>query len=178
MRRWILPLIIVYVLAEVSSQVFKQNFWLCLAAVLVVGYFAVNLIGGALEEMKGNSTSSGASVLQWPALGRFEFPVVGESNYQSAIQSIAEASASEQCIAVIVPEDNNKFDQLAVRIDIQNKTVGYMSKDDARSFRKLLSSKKISGKVTSCDAAIIGGFVLRDGSKASYGVTLDIKPFD
>jgi hypothetical protein len=178
MRRWILPLIVIYFLAEVSSQIFKQNFWLCFAAVLVVGYFAVNLIGGALEEIKGDSTSSGASVLQWPALGRFEFPVVGESNYQSAIQSIAETNASEQCLALIVPEDNNKFDQLAVRIDIQNKTVGYMSKDDARSFRKLLSKKKISGKVTSCDATITGGFVLKDESKASYGVTLDIKPFD
>jgi hypothetical protein len=178
MRKWILPLLIVYFLAEVSSQVFKQNFWLCFAAVLVVGYFAVNILGGALEGLKGDAASSGESVHRWPSLGRFEFEVVGESNYQNAIHSIAETNASAQCLAMIVPEDDNKFDQLAVRIDIQNKTVGYMSRDDARSFRKLLSKKKISGKVTSCDAAIIGGFVLRDGSKASYGVTLDIKPFD
>jgi hypothetical protein len=176
MRRWILPLLIVYFLAEISSKIFKQNFWACFFAVSVIGYFAVNILGGALEGLKGDAASSAESVYRWPSLGRFEFEVVGESNYQSAIKSIAASSA--QCLASIVPEDNNKFDQLAVRIDIQNKTVGYMSKDGARSFRKLLSSKKISGKVTSCDAAIIGGFVLRDGSKASYGVTLDIKPFD
>jgi hypothetical protein len=143
--------------------------------VLVIGYFAVNILGGAIEGLKGGAASSGESVFQWPSLGRFEFEVVGESNYQSAIKSIADSS--EQCIASIIPEDSNKFDQMAVRIDIQNKTVGYMSKDDARSFRKLLSKNKIGGKVTSCNATITGGFVLRDGSKAHYGVCLDIKPF-
>lgn len=175
MRRWILPLLIVYFLAEVSSQLFKQNFWACFAAVLVIGYFAVNILGGALEELKGNTASSGESVYQWPSLGRFEFEVVGESNYQKAIQSIADSGA--QCLASIIPEDDNKFDQMAVRIDIQNKTVGYMAKDDARSFRKLLKKNKISGEVTSCDATITGGFVLRDGTKALYGVCLDIEPF-
>jgi hypothetical protein len=176
MRRWILPLFIVYFLAEVSSQIFKQNFWACFAAVSVVGYFVVNILGGALEGLKGGAASSAESVLQWPSLGRFEFEVVGESNYQSAIKSIA--ASSTQCVASIVPEDDNKFDQLAVRIDIQSKTVGYMSKDDARSFRKLLSKNKIGGKVTSCDATITGGFVLRDGSQANYGVCLDIQPFE
>jgi hypothetical protein len=118
----------------------------------------------------------------WPSLGDFEFEVVGESNYQNAIRSAAgdhgNESPSGQYTAKLVPENDNQFDKLAVRIDINNMTVGYMSKEDARSFRRRLSAKKLGGKITTCDAEITGGYLMKDGNKANYGVCLDIKPFE
>ena len=182
MKRWAIIFFIVYVLAEISSQIFKQNFWLCFAFILVVGYFAVNIIGGAQEELKTKTISSNDAVMHWPSLGNFEFEVVGESNYQNEIRSIVgdhgDESPPGQYIAKLIPENDNKFDNLAVRVDINEMTVGYLSKEDARSFRRRLSAKKHSGKVTTCDAGVTGGFLMKDGNRANYGVSLDLKPFE
>jgi len=116
MRRWILPLIIVYFLAEISSQILKQNFWLCFAFILVIGYFAINLIGGAQEELKTKTISSGEAAMHWPSIGNFEFEVVGESNYQNEIRSSVgdhgDKSPPGQYIAKLIPENDNKFDNL------------------------------------------------------------------
>ncbi len=182
MKRWAIVFLVVYFLAEISSQLFKQNFWLCVAVILVVGYFAINIIGGAQEEFKTKTISSGQAAMHWPSLGNFDFEVVGESNYQPALRSAAgdhgDKPPSGQYIAKLVPENDNQFDKLAVRIDINNLTVGYMSKEDARSFRRRLSAKKLGGKITTCDAAITGGYLMKDGSRANYGACLDIKPFE
>jgi len=126
-----------------------------------------------------NKTSSG---FHWPALGYFEFDVVGESHYQTALKNLAgthgEKSPDKECQAVLIPEDNNQHDDKAIRVDIDRMTIGYLSRDDARSFRRRLGAKKLGGQTTSCDAMIVGGFVMKNGERASYGVKLDIKPFD
>lgn len=182
MKRWVIVLIIVSFLAEISSQIFKQNFWLCFAFILVIGYFAINIVAGAQEELKQKTTSSGDAAMHWPSLGNFEFEVVGESNYQNAIRSIAgdhgDNSPVGQYVAKLIPENNNKYDNLAVRVDLNDSTVGYLSKEDARSFRRRLNAKKLGEKVTTCDAEITGGYLMQDGKKAAYGVCLDLKPFE
>lgn len=118
---------------------------------------------------------------EWPSQGDFEFDVVGEANYQDSIKSIVgdhgDDTPSEIFKALIIPENDNKYDHQAVRIDVNSKTVGYLSREDARSFRRRLSSKKISIKITSCNAGFTGGYIKSDGIRASYGVRLDIKPF-
>jgi hypothetical protein len=182
MKRWIVVILIVTFLAEILSRIFDQNFWLCLFGVLVIAYYAINLIEGAQEELKPKVNADTESFLHWPSLGNFDFEVVGESNYQPAIRSAAgnhgDKSPVGQYIAKLIPENDNQFDKLAVRIDINNMTVGCMSKDDARSFRRRLSAKKLGGKITTCDAEITGGYLMQDGSKANYGICLDIKPFE
>lgn len=182
MKRWVVVVLIVTVLAEILSRIFDQNFWLCLFGVLVIAYFAINIIGGAYEELNPKVNADAESFFHWPSLENFDFEVVGESNYQPALRSAAgdhgDKSPSGQYIAKLIPENDNKFDKLAVRIDINNMTVGYMSKEDARSFRRRLSAKKLGSKITTCDAAIIGGYLMQDGKKASYGVCLDLKSFE
>lgn len=117
----------------------------------------------------------------WDGTGDFDFDVVGESNYQAALAALAgthgDRSPDKECQAALVPEDNNRYDNKAVRVDIDGRTVGYLSKDEARSFRRRLGAKQLSGQTTHCAAVIVGGYRMKNGERASYGVKLDIKPF-
>lgn len=120
--------------------------------------------------------------LDWPALGNFDFGIVGESNYQDALKSMAgnhgDRSPNKESKAVLIPEDDNRYDRNAIRVAIDGRTVGYLSRDDAPRFRRRLGAKKVSGQATRCEAMIVGGFIMKSGDRASYGVMLDIKPFD
>jgi hypothetical protein len=101
--------------------------------------------------------------------------VVGESNYQDVLIAIAgnhgDSPPEGVVIASISPEPTNKYDNLAIRVDINGGTVGYLSREDARSYRKLFSNNLN----TQCNAEIIGGYVMRNGERAMYGVRLDMK---
>ncbi|SFK75067.1 hypothetical protein SAMN05216302_101458 [Nitrosomonas aestuarii] len=121
---------------------------------------------------------------EWPQLNEYEFEVVGESYYQPAISRIHEEwVANHESVAIppldahLIPDDNNPYDDKAVRIDINQYTVGHLSRDDARSFRRRLGAKKMTGQITKCKAIITGGHDLANGQQASFGVSLDIKPF-
>ena len=114
----------------------------------------------------------------WPGPGDFDVEVVGESNYQAAIGVAAGVESGDPLLADLVPEDGNPHDSRAVRVDLLGRTVGYLSRDDARAFRRRLSSRKLTGKVTRCAAEITGGGQTRDGRKLYFGVRLDMRPFD
>lgn len=116
----------------------------------------------------------------WPNPGQFNFAIVGESNYQHAINLIVSRQSEDRQIhaAHLIPEDENEYDDKAIRVDIDGRTVGYLSRDSARSFRRRLSKNKLSGKTTGCRAVIIGGHTLPSGKTASYGVWLDLKGFN
>lgn len=118
----------------------------------------------------------------WPKLDEYEFEIVGESNYQDAIKRLAgdhgSKPSAEEFRALLIPEDN-PHDHLAVRVDGEGVgTIGHMSRDDARSFRRRLAAKKLGDTVTLCSAAVTGGGTARNGNKFSYGVRLDLKTFE
>lgn len=143
------------------------------------------LFQGAKGYRDANSVTGSVnhnSVFHWSPTGDYEFPIVGESFYQPAIAKIVESRPgdwrSETFEAMLVPDNNNEYDKLAVRVDIEGATVGHLSRENARKFRRRLSGKKMAGAITSCDAMINGGFELDDGSMAFYGVRLDLKPFE
>jgi hypothetical protein len=118
---------------------------------------------------------------QWSNDRRFDIDIVGESHYQTAISKIAAQHADTidpVIYAFLVPEDHNKHDNKAILVVIGLETVGYLDADDAREFRKRLSRKKLAGQITICEAALTGGHIKRDGSKAMYGVKLDMKEFE
>jgi hypothetical protein len=120
------------------------------------------------------------AVYEWPDHGD-EFDIVGESHYQGAIKSLAgpndEHVRNKEYRAFLVPEDNNPYDNKAVRVDIEGMTVGYLSRDDAPSFRRRLAAKKLAGQITACKAWVIGGRG-PNGEKWSYGICLGIKEFE
>lgn len=117
----------------------------------------------------------------WSDDGCFDFEIVGEANYQPALKGLAGShgpgGARTFCVASIVPEDNNPYDDKAVAVFIQGNTVGYLSRSDARSFRRRLGDKSLLGQTTTCDAVIVGGRTEK-GKRRDYGVWLDMKPFN
>ncbi|RYG35550.1 MAG: hypothetical protein EON93_06385 [Burkholderiales bacterium] len=121
-------------------------------------------------------------MFRWPPLGGFDFEVVGESNYQKTLQRIAgdhgKDNVAAECTAVLTPEDDNAYDKSAVQVTVDGDVVGYLSRDDARSFRRRLGRKGLSGQSTNCDAKVVGGRTQRGGEKLKYGIQLDLKPFE
>ena len=123
----------------------------------------------------------------WPHLMEYEFEVVGESYYQSAIEKIVKQQETkyfnnpdekiEPLIAYLIPDDNNQYDDRAVRVDINGLQVGHLSREDARSFRRRLGAKKLTSQVTTCGALITGRHA-KNGKQMDYGVVLDMKPFE
>jgi len=156
------------------------------------------LVYGAWKFLSGKKSSPSASTNQrsspapttrsspqdfhWEGKGDFEFEVVGESNYQKALALLAgehgAESAEVQHKATLVLEDSNPHDPKAVAIRIAGTTVGYLAREDARSYRRRLGQKRLSGVNATCEAIVVGGGTRRNGEKLFYGVKLDIKPFE
>ena len=126
------------------------------------------------------SKAEEAAAFRWPEHDD-QLQVVGESFYQDNLRLLAgshgDRSANLKVTALIKPEDNNPHDDKAVSIWIKGLQVGHLSRDDARSFRRRLSQKGISKQTTACSATIMGGRVMDDGKRASYGVLLHLKSF-
>lgn len=132
------------------------------------------------QDARSSDPPPGADVHTWPELGMYDFPVVGEGNYQPALTTLAgdhgEKFARVTTTATLTLEDNNPHDDKAVSVGIDGHLVGYLSRQDARSFRRRLGALKLKTPYSRCGAQICGGAV-KDGQKTSYGVWLDIKPF-
>jgi hypothetical protein len=114
--------------------------------------------------------------------GSFEFEIVGELNYQEALEAICggrgEASAKCECIAHLVPEPANPRDRNAIAIRIVGRTVGYLDREKAVAFGAFIRAARIKGRDIQCGALIVGGWE-RGRSKGHFGVKLDLKwPFE
>ena len=134
---------------------------------------------------KGGGSSHTLSSIQefhWEGKGDFDFEVVGESNYQRALAAFADdhgtSSAEKHLRATLLLEDSNRHDSKAVAVQVEGTTVGYLSRADARSYRRRLGQKRLSGVDATCDALVVGGGTSKNGEKLFYGIKLDIKPFE
>lgn len=157
---------------------------------VIAGLVLLVVFQGFRRGLKGKPSRAGQSANRpgleaphkWPTLGAFEFAVVGESNYQRALQAIAgdhgKADANATCVAELVPEDDNPHDDKAVSVRVNDVVVAYFARDDARRFRRRLGQKKLTGRTTYCDALVVGGGTKRGGERKHYGIQLDLKPFD
>jgi hypothetical protein len=136
---------------------------------------------GVGSSRRASSTSS-AQEFHWEGNGDFDFDVVGESNYQGALAKLAGEHGTDnvdkEFRAMLVLEDSNRYDPKAVAVQLEGTTVGYLARADARSYRRRLGQKGLTGIDATCDALIVGGGTKSDGEKLFYGVKLDMKPFD
>jgi hypothetical protein len=109
---------------------------------------------------------------------------VGESHYQDALREIVEAAEEPgpnwsyrgaQCTvtAQLIPESDDPHDSQAVRVEIQGRKVGHLSRADARQYRSIFEAQRVP-----IAALIVGGWDQRYrdeiGPRAtgSFGVRL------
>ncbi len=122
-----------------------------------------------------------APALHWSDEGRYASEVENESAYQDTIRQLAgehgEKNADTRYLAILLPDDNNPYQDKAVAVFINTRLVGYLAHSDALRLRRKLGRKDIVGQPTSCDAAIRGGGAW-NGKRLSYAVWLDVQPFD
>jgi hypothetical protein len=78
---------------------------------------------------------------------------------------------------VLIHEDDNPADSMAVRIEIAGQCIGYLTRANARLYRSWLASGGHAGRRTTCAARIIGGWDRGSGSRGYFGVELDIPSF-
>jgi len=109
---------------------------------------------------------------------KYDVDIVGESNYQPVLAAICgkrtAQSVKKIVTASLVHEDENPHDQNAVRVDIEGKTVGYLDRENAKKYRKLLAKAGQPGATTTCQAIIVGGWDDGNGRTGFFGVKLDL----
>ncbi len=110
--------------------------------------------------------------------GTFKLPIVGEASYQDNLSAICGPKTTEGenrvVEATLVYEDSNPYDAKAIRVDIAGRTVGYLSRENARTYRDAMTSAGAAGRQATCAARIRGGW-RRGRSEGHYGVWLDIR---
>lgn len=159
--------------------------WLILAGLLYIGFQLLRRSARKAPPPSARSRPARPSVQaashHWPPLGEFAFSVVGESNYQAALKAVAgehgKSKTRVECVAELSPDDENRHDDKAVEVFVEGRTVGFLSRDDARKFRRRLGQKGLTGQSTFCGALVVGGGEWR-GEMRHYGIQLDLKPFD
>lgn len=105
--------------------------------------------------------------------GRFRLPVVGESFHEPAFIAICGPRRPEGydlvVDAVLIPENDNRHDTKAVRVEIKGKKVGYLSRAMARRYRMRFARRTVH-----CRAKIIGGWDRGGSDTGHFGVRLDL----
>jgi hypothetical protein len=149
----------------------------------VLRFFRPDKISGSLKATEDKLTAIKESVVapvkRWSQLikgnGTFDVVVAGVSYYQEALRSVlGDTSGRADSMLVpaeIIPDDGNSFDTYAVRIEIDGKLVGYLSRRNACEWRSKMISESLSG-ATTCSARIVWDRQAREEGK--YGVWLDI----
>jgi len=115
----------------------------------------------------------------------YPLQVQGESSYKANIEDALvyvddEGANVDDLIAQLILEDENRYDPgNAVRVEIEGKIVGYLSKADAKKYRQGLSALQLVDVVGECYASVKGGFIKRStGEQADFGVRLDLELSD
>jgi hypothetical protein len=113
--------------------------------------------------------------------GDLTFPVkcVGTSYRARSLEQICGAGKWDgnnlMVTAVLVLEDVNPYDPNAVRIDIEEKPVGYLSRADAVRYREMLVRRGLPKRRHHCWARITGGWERGGNDRGHYGVRLDLQ---
>jgi hypothetical protein len=99
--------------------------------------------------------------------------VVGESHYREAIARLCgepgEQGEDFYCTAILECDDNNAYDQNAVKVLIAGEHVGHLSRDAARAYRRQYGSQALE-----CPAHITAGWDRGGGDRGDYCVRLSI----
>jgi len=109
--------------------------------------------------------------------------VVGESNYQDNIKTVIgfidegdQQVKEDELEASLILEDDNEYDRgNAVRVDMDGYTVGYLTRDDAKAYRRSLDQLRLTDAVGICKA-VVNGKWNDEVETLVFGVLLDLDP--
>jgi hypothetical protein len=108
----------------------------------------------------------------------FTHEIVGEASYQANLAKIAgsktEQSANHECLAILECDDNNPHDANAIAVKIDNRLVGYLPRNEAKTYRdklRTIDAKMLNAEVR---AKIVGGWK-NDEDEGHFGVKLNLK---
>lgn len=112
----------------------------------------------------------------------YPLQVVGEASYRTTIEKICgnydqqKGYKDDSHIVALYLEDENPYDpNNAVRVTIDDLTVGYLPKTVAAAYRKrLVFLNAPANAIGICTGSIRGGFRKRNGEIADFGVRLDV----
>lgn len=129
-----------------------------------------------IDAKSSKITKQTADITNGP--GTYDVNVVGESHYQEALESICGGRTEDgvrlKVEAFLVPDDDNPHDSKAVRVYIQDQTVGYLDRETARSFREEMTKVGMTGVAAKCNAIIVGGWDRGGGDRGYFGVKIDL----
>lgn len=121
-----------------------------------------------------------APARHWSDAGRFQVELQIESQFHPVLRELAgehgEPAAATPCLAILLPDLNNPYDNFAVPVFVAGRLAGYLAPKDAALFRQRLNLHQLAGQPTSCDAQVRGGARWND-KRLSYVLALDLEPF-
>lgn len=133
---------------------------------------------GFFSWLFGKEEATPVAIANLSGPGTYALDVVGESNYQAALESICGgrsiSSQGKKVEATLIHEDDNPYDDQAISVSIQGKTVGHLTRNDARKYRKQLKQAGYPGITAKCSAMIVGGWDRGGGDRGHFGVRLDL----
>lgn len=135
----------------------------------------------AIRVQTADSKFLDTHLLDAEGYGMFDLEVVGESKFQENLWKLfgdppKDGERKEHECHAIVLLDGESENGVSVQID--GYEVGYLGAEDAAIFQDNIDQANLEFGITMimarCDAVIVGGFLLRDGSRAHLGVKLDL----
>ena len=130
-----------------------------LVVILYIAYRSRSSFGGITQESHREVWNAEAIRLR-PTVGGFVY-AVGESVYLDELNEVLSGTPMHkgryETIAMLSPEPSNRHDPNAIRVLLGNKPVGYLSRADAKAFRKSHSAAIASEHVIHCKARLTGG---------------------
>lgn len=123
-------------------------------------------------------------VVHLQAAGNYEMDITGEGSYQAELEELCGPRQPDGVrqleVARLVLDSKRAYssNKNAVRVEIREKQVGYLSLEATIRYRRYLASKGLPGACGQCPAVIWGGWVTPDGRKGPYYVSLDMPDLD
>jgi hypothetical protein len=104
--------------------------------------------------------------------------VVGESYHQDELLALTGgrrtwSGAHREVLARLVPDDDDRFDPLAVKVVIEGRLVGHVPRAAARRYRPSIAEAIRAAGVATCRGEIRGGWE-RSGDVGWFGVVLHL----
>lgn len=113
-------------------------------------------------------------ILYFEQTGCYDTEVVGESRYQKELNHLEKYDQREFDYTTLWLEDYNEYDKNAVAVVIEGDTIGYLSRRNAIAYRQKITELGYPDSIGACYSKLIGGHILDNGEKASFGVVLDL----